>query len=96
MWPQLIAEFAGTFVIMAVALTHGDPVPVGIAVAACCYMANTVSLAHFNPAATVVYAFNNKMSSEMAMWYVAAQIVGAWAAFQFVKTVRQSQGVASS
>lgn len=92
---EALAEFLGTFVLMAFGLGvvaqfvlsgggAGSPLGIhiawGIAVAMGCYVAGGVSGAHLNPAVTVAVAVHRGFPWRKVPAYVAGQVAGAFTA----------------
>ena len=87
---MVVAEFLGTGVLALVMLsvqrsTIGIPyfvaVAGGLAVAALMYVFGTVSGAHLNPAITIGLWTARKVKTVPALIYLAAQLLGGWAAY---------------
>lgn len=86
----LVAEFLGTGVLTLLILSVqrsniGVPffvaIAAGLAVALMTFALWTVSGAHFNPALTLAAWTGRKISTVNAVLFVAAQLLGAWAAY---------------
>lgn len=78
--------FAGTGAIIIDDLTGGSVSHVGVAstfgliVMAMIYALGDISGAHFNPAVTLAFLAARRLTTSTAVWYIAAQIVGAFLA----------------
>lgn len=92
---EVLAEFLGTFVLMAFGIGvvaqfvlssggAGSPLGIhiawGIAVAMGCYVAGGVSGAHLNPAVTIAVAVHRGFPWRKVPAYVAGQVAGAFTA----------------
>jgi aquaporin Z len=90
---RYIAECIGTAVLVivgcgaiAIGGLSGNPVinvvaiglAFGVAVTAVAYSLGPISGAHINPAVTVAMVTAGRMKPEEAMWYIAAQLIGAF------------------
>ena len=70
-------EFIGTlFLVLAVGLT-GNPIAIGVTLAAMVYMGANISGAHYNPAVTVAIWLRGKLKKSEIPRYVLAQLLGA-------------------
>jgi len=73
-------EFLGAFfLLLAIGLT-GNPLAIGLMLAAVIYIGGHVSGAHFNPAVTLAVWMRKKIDGMKAIRYVVVQILGAVAA----------------
>ena len=85
---QALVELIGTFVFLSIILsTKGDPIAVGVALAAAVFFGGSVSGGHFNPAVTFMTALSGNTGLVQALIYIVVQLVGAAAAFGFSKFV---------
>lgn len=83
----LIGEFIGTFLFAgAFLVTRGEPLYLGFVLATLVLMVGTLSGAHLNPAVTVGAWVTRKVGHLRAVGYVAAQLLGAGAAYVFLST----------
>jgi aquaporin Z len=96
---KFIAEVIGTFIVVVLASgsvvidaklgkTLGIPFIafgpfVGVAIGV--YLFNKISMAHFNPAVTIGYLITKHLRRELLLYYLAAEIIGAFLASLFVK-----------
>ncbi|MDR1905821.1 MAG: MIP family channel protein [Clostridiales bacterium] len=85
-WKKAVAEVFGTFVLVFVAcgvaaLTGGSLVPTalsfGLVIVAMAYVIGPISGCHINPAVSLAFALNKRISWIEFLWYVIAQFVGA-------------------
>ena len=86
---KYFAEFLGTFVLLSVILTVGEPIPVATALLAVIYFSQKISGAHVNPVVSVSMYLNNKLSSSDLGGFVVAQLLGGVAAVYFAKMVKK-------
>jgi aquaporin Z len=77
---KILTEFIGTFVFLAVILTTGQALPIGLALAAAIYFGGNVSGGHFNPAVSTMMLAKGGIRVETWIAYVIAQILGGLAA----------------
>lgn len=85
---KLIVELVGTFFFLSVILHTGTdkslgPHSVAIALLAVIYFGASVSGAHFNPAVSAAMYLEGNLPAQLAALYVAAQLIGAAAAWKF-------------
>ena len=94
-------EFIGAiFLVLAIALT-GNPLAIGIMLMAMVYIGGHISGAHYNPAVTLAVWIRGKLNLNKVFGYMAAQVLGAFAAayiFYFLsgKTFVPSPGSGAS
>ncbi len=78
----LIGEFIGTFLLAgAYLVTKGEPLYMGFVLVTLVLMVGTLSGAHLNPVVTVGAWVTRKLSHLRAVVYLAAQVLGAGAAY---------------
>jgi aquaporin Z len=85
---KYVVEVLGTFFFLSVilnTLTDSSVGPIGVAVAllAAIYFGASISGAHFNPAVSVAMYLKNKMTLNLLIGYVIAQLVGGSLAVAF-------------
>jgi aquaporin Z len=76
---QLI-EFIGTFFLVLAITLSGNPIAVGVVLAAMIYMGGYISGGHYNPAVTLAVYLRRKIDQPTAIQYVIYQCLGAVAA----------------
>lgn len=76
MFLKFIAEFIGTFFFIAIILITGNPLAIGIALAAGIYFASTTSGGALNPAVTLALLLKKKISGLETVAYIIAQVLG--------------------
>lgn len=77
---KLLVEFTGTFFLVLVVALSGNPVAIGLILAAMVYMGGYISGAHYNPAVTLGLWVSKKISGNDALRYMASQLSGGIAA----------------
>lgn len=80
-WMELLASFIFVYVLLMVK----EPIPVGLTLIGLLYFTNKFPNGAFNPAALIAQYLNGKMATDMFVWFVIAQVVGAFGAFYFYK-----------
>ena len=78
----VLVEFIGTFfflsiILNAVAEQSYGPVAIAIGLLAAIYFGAKTSGANFNPAVSIMLYFKGKLSGELTVLYISAQIIGA-------------------
>ena len=76
---QLI-EFIGTFFLVLTITLSGNPIAVGVVLAAMIYMGGYISGGHYNPAVTLAVYLRKKIDQPTAIQYIIYQCLGAIAA----------------
>jgi aquaporin Z len=106
---KYLAELVGTFLFMAigyfsVAALGAESVPgllvvpfsFGLGLLAAIFAVGHISGGHFNPAVTVAVVLDGRMSTQDAIGYILAQVIGAVAAAAVVVVVAGQAAVAAS
>lgn len=71
-------EFLGTFfLVLAIGLTEGDPLAIGLMLTAMVYAGGHISGGHYNPAVTLSVYLRGVMSRTLIPGYMVAQLSGA-------------------
>ena len=87
-----LVEFVGTFLFLSVILNSAfgktgeaglAALPIGLALSAMIFFGGNVSGGHFNPAVSTMMLLGKKMASSDFLPYVAAQLLGGFAALRF-------------
>lgn len=79
-----IAEAVGTFIFLVVVLTKkNEPVMIAIGLLVGILVATIASQGHLNPAITGMAWYQNNMSGDEAIGYIASQVIGAFLAVQW-------------
>ena len=86
---KYLAEFLGTFILLSVILTVGDPIPVAVTLMAAMYLVGNISGAHVNPVVSVSMYLNDKLSGNDLGGFDVAQLLGGVAAVYVAKMVKQ-------
>lgn len=76
-------EALGSFVFFLVILSTGDPIMIAVGLLIGIIIASMSSGAHLNPAVTGMMLMKGNINQQQAMWYVGAQLLGAFAALQW-------------
>jgi len=89
---KLLVEAVGTFVFLAVIFHSIDnpligPLGVSLALFTAINLGVDISGAHYNPAVTFAMFMENKITLYIALSYVTAQLIGAYAAYMYNKEV---------
>lgn len=85
---KLFVEFLGTFLLLSVILiSKGNPLAIGIVLAAVIFWGGAISGGHFNPAVSIMQLCGKQMSASEAIMYVGIQILAAVCAFMFYKKI---------
>ncbi|MDP1721951.1 MAG: aquaporin [Candidatus Gottesmanbacteria bacterium] len=85
---KLLVEFMGTFFLVLVVALSGNPVAIGLILAAMVYMGGYISGAHYNPAVTLGLWVSKKINRNDAIKYMAVQLLGGLVAsgvYAFIK-----------
>lgn len=77
---KYLIEFLGTFFLILVIAFTGNPLAIGLALAALVYMGGYISGAHYNPAVTFALVLTKTIDSYTALKYMGAQMLGGIAA----------------
>ena len=94
---KLSVEAIGTFIFLCVILqTLSDrtigPHAVAITLLAVLYFGASTSGAHFNPAVSAAMYFEHQIDLETLIYFVSAQLVGAFLAVKFYNLVLKHKG----
>jgi len=74
---KLFIEFIGAFFLTTAVVATGNPLAIGLTLAACVYMGGHISGGHYNPAVTFAMMIAKKISAQEMLFYWIAQFVGA-------------------
>jgi glycerol uptake facilitator-like aquaporin len=88
---QGFTEFLGTFLLVAVILTQGRAIPVGIMLIAIVYFGANYSKCSFNPAASVALFERGDIDGKTLGLYLAAEILAGVAAVYWYYAVRHGE-----
>ena len=61
-WIQFFVEFIGTFIFLSVIIITGNPLAIGLTLAAVIWFGGSVSGGHFNPAVNLLMLLNKKIN----------------------------------
>lgn len=82
-----LIEFVGTFIFIYVILSINEPIPIGLAFTGLLYF-NKLTSGTYNPAATIATYLNQTINTERFIWFILAQVLGAFCAFYFYKILK--------
>jgi aquaporin Z len=84
-FPNVVAEFLGTFFFLTVILAKGEAIPIVIGLLASIYAFGGLSGGHFNPAVSVMFLAKGHSDFTVSSFvlYVIAQSLGGLAALAF-------------
>lgn len=85
-----LSEALGSFVFFLIILATGDKfmIPVALFIGILLSLAGGAQ-AHLNPAVTAMMMMNGKLNNNEAMWYVASQLVAAFAAVKWMEMIKK-------
>lgn len=78
-----VNEALGSFVFFLMILATGDPIMIAVGLLIGILIASMSSQAHLNPAVTGMMYMKGDINQNDALWYIAAQLVGAFVALQW-------------
>ncbi len=78
----VLAEFIGTFfflsiILSAVAEQSFGVIAIAVGLLAAIYFGGKISGGHYNPAVSIMMYFKGKLTGELTVLYISAQIIGA-------------------
>jgi glycerol uptake facilitator-like aquaporin len=76
-------EALGSFVFFLMILATGDPIMIAVGLLIGILIAAMSSQAHLNPAVTAMMYMKGDVNQNEALWYVGAQLIGAFIALQW-------------
>jgi len=74
---KYVIEFIGTFFLVLIIALTGNPIAIGLGLAALVYMGGYISGAQYNPAVTLAVWLTKKMDGMTAIKYICTQLVAA-------------------
>lgn len=80
---RYLMEFIGTFFLVFTVLSTGDPLAIGLVLAAAIYVGSNISGGHYNPAVTLALWIRGKFSPYQIPGYILFQTLGAFSASAF-------------
>lgn len=78
-----VNEALGSFVFFLMILQTGDPIMIAVGLLIGILIASMSSQAHLNPAVTGMMYMKGDINQQDAMWYIGAQLLGAFVALQW-------------
>jgi len=80
---KFFVELVGTFIFLSVIIITGNPLAIGLTLAAVIWFGGAVSGGHFNPAVNLLMLLNKKMNTTDFISQTLAQFIGAALAFYY-------------
>lgn len=84
---EYLVEFIGTFFFLSVIIFTGNPIAIGLTLAAMIAMGGKISGGHFNPAVSFMMFFNNKIDLVKLILYILIQFAAAFLVYMFKKHI---------
>ena len=84
---QYLVEFLGTFIFLSVIIITGNPLAIGLTLAAVIWFGSKISGGHFNPAVNVMMLLDKKMNLVEFMGQTTAQVLGGILAYLYYKQI---------
>ncbi len=84
---RYLVEFFGTFILSFVIFATNNYLAIGAALALAVFMGGAISGGAFNPAIAIAMVQAGKLATDDLMPYIVAQVGGAIAGFQLVKSI---------
>jgi len=84
---QYLVEFLGTFIFLSVIIITGNPLAIGLTLAAVIWFGGKISGGHFNPAVNLMMLLDKKINMIEFIGQTGAQILGAIAAYLYYKEI---------
>ena len=78
-----IVEFIGTLIFMYVIIANGEAIPIGLTLAVAIYFGGKISGGAFNPAASTMFYYQDKIDFTQFCGYIVVQLVAALCAYYF-------------
>lgn len=90
---ECLIEFIGTFVFLSVIIITGNPLAIGLTLAAVIWFGSKSSGGHYNPAVNLMMLMDKKISITQFTGQIIAQILGAVAAFNYYKELQKNKQI---
>ncbi len=84
---RYLVEFFGTLILSFVIFATNNYLAIGAALALAVFMGGAISGGAFNPAIAIAMVQAGKLATDDLMPYIVAQVGGAIAGFQLVKSI---------
>ncbi len=84
---KLLMEFLGTFFLILAVASHAGALAIAAMLMAWIYIGGYISGAHYNPLVTLAVVLRERFGWKEAPWYMAAQVLGGFAAYALVKYI---------
>jgi len=81
-------EFIGTFIFLSVIIITGNPLAIGLTLAAVIWFGSKASGGHFNPAVNLMMLLNKKINTTQFIGQTIAQLLGAVSAYYYSKSLK--------
>ena len=86
---KYVVEFLGTlFVLYIILLSKANPIAIGAAFTLAIYLGKNISGGNFNPAVSIMLAYDGKLSNTDLLGYILAQVFGGLAALELYKYIK--------
>jgi|TARA_Y100000389_G_scaffold200429_2_gene240804 aquaporin Z len=86
---QFFVELIGTFIFLSVIIITGNPLAIGLTLAAVIWFGGSVSGGHFNPAVNLLMLLNKKINIQNFIIQIIAQLLGATLAFYYYTLIKK-------
>ena len=86
---EYLVEFIGTFFLLTVIILIGNPIVIGLTLAAMIAMGGKISGGHFNPAVSFIMYYNKKIDLIKLILYIIVQLFAAFSVLMFKKHLDQ-------
>jgi aquaporin Z len=83
---KYVVEFLGTFLFLSVVVATTNPLLIALALLTAMVLVGGVTGAHLNPAISSMFWMKGSLSNNDLIGYVAAQVLGGFAALTAYKT----------
>lgn len=85
MFSKLVVEFLGTVIFIIIILSTGNPLAIGITLAAMIYLGSIISGGNYNPAVTLSNYLNGTLTGMELGAFILVQFIAAFIAFTIYK-----------
>lgn len=86
---KFLVELFGTFIFLSVIIITGNPLAIGLTLAAVIWFGGAVSGGHFNPAVNFLMLLNKKINTLDFISQTIAQFIGAALAFYYYSLTKK-------
>lgn len=88
-----LSEALGSFVFFLIILATGNPIMIAVGLLIGILLASVASQGHLNPAVTAMMYLTGKVNETEAVYYIGAQLVGAFMAVQWLNSMKKEKSV---